>query len=96
MCVHVFVCAHSGVRQGAVAVGLVYVVGGLKVRGEGGGVWVHWGLQSPAPFSHLTNGSGDEGVKVSVCFFFSQCFPLSFFFFHSQIHMLHSGANRRF
>lgn len=42
----VLVCALSGVRQGAVAVGLVYVVRGLKVRGEGGGAWVRSGASS--------------------------------------------------
>lgn len=46
VCVTVFVCALSGVLQGAVAVGLVYVVGGLKARGEGGGAWVHSGASS--------------------------------------------------
>lgn len=37
MYVRVYVCEHSGVQQGALAVGLVYVVRGLKVGGEGGG-----------------------------------------------------------
>ena len=46
MYVRVFVCALSGVRQGAVAVGLVYVVGGLKVRGERGGAWERSGASS--------------------------------------------------
>lgn len=44
--VHVFVCVLSGVQQGAVAVGLVYVVRGLKVRGERGGAGFHSGASS--------------------------------------------------
>lgn len=43
---HVFVCVLSGVQQGAVAVGLVYVVRGLKVRGERGGAGFHSGASS--------------------------------------------------
>lgn len=46
VCVRVFVCGLCGVRQGVVAVGLVYVVGGLKVRGERGGAWVRSGASS--------------------------------------------------
>lgn len=55
-----------------------------------------WGLQSPKPFSHLTNGSGDEGVKSQ-----SEAVLLSpsFFFMYTHTHVIilytfNSGTNR--
>lgn len=90
MYVRVFVCALSGVRQGAVAVGLVYVVGGLKVRGERGGAWARSGAsESPTPFSHLTYGSGDEGVKSQS----ESVFP-SFSFAYTRMNIQYSVAFR--
>lgn len=41
--------------------GLVYVARRSKVRGEGGGACSALGpLKSPTPFSHLTNGRGED------------------------------------
>lgn len=77
VCMRVLVCALSGVRQGAVAVGLVYVVRGLKVRGEGGGAWVRSGASSLQ--HHSATWRMAEGMRM-LSLHLNLFSPLSFSF----------------